>query len=261
MKMVSKVLLTAAAIAALAAPAMAADKLIVKDTGGNNIFVVTDDGMFGFNTATPSTGAMQIKANKLATHNDVLGGTAAAGVGVDIDTGTGTAPSGALQAASFSMLARYPAATVSNNFNVFRMIARTDPSTTGNFTGQFSAANFMAQHQGAGTASLMVGFITNVAVRGTGNITNAKAVVAASPTRLSTGSITNAYGINILAQKVTGVTNGYAIYQEGTTDTNYLAAATNQFPNLPVFADNTAAASLAAGTLYRTATGVVMVKY
>jgi len=260
MNKLCKILLAAAAVTALAAPAMAADKLIVKDTGGNNIFVVTDDGMFGFNTATPSTGAMQIKANKLATHNDVLGGTAAAGMGVDIDTGTGTAPSGALQAASFSFLVRYPAATISNNFNTFRMIARTDTATAGNLTGQFAAANFMAQHQGSGTATLVLGFITNVAARGTGNITSAKAIVAGTPSKLSTGAITNAYGIHVQAQKVAGVTNGYGIYQDGTADINLLAGAI-QAPNLPVFADNTAAASLAAGTLYRTATGVVMVKF
>jgi hypothetical protein len=52
MKMICKVLLTAAAIAALAAPAVAADKLIVKDsTGTNAVFKVDDTG----NVLFPST--------------------------------------------------------------------------------------------------------------------------------------------------------------------------------------------------------------
>ncbi|NVN98675.1 MAG: hypothetical protein HXX17_05055 [Geobacteraceae bacterium] len=48
MKMIAKVLLTAAAIAALAAPALAAnDKLIVKDVNGTtDVFKVQDDGSF-----------------------------------------------------------------------------------------------------------------------------------------------------------------------------------------------------------------------
>ncbi len=59
MKMVSRVLLTAAAIAALAAPAMAADKLIVKNAGGTaDVFKVDDTGVgiatkMGFGVTNP----------------------------------------------------------------------------------------------------------------------------------------------------------------------------------------------------------------
>ena len=56
------------------------------------------------------------------------------------------------------------------------------------------------------------------------------------------------------------ITNKYGVYQQGTADTNVFNGSF-MLPNLPVYADNTAAASLATGTLYRTATGEVRVKY
>lgn len=53
MKMISKVLMTAVAVAALAAPAMAADKLIVQDaTGTVTKAVITDSGFLGLGDAT-----------------------------------------------------------------------------------------------------------------------------------------------------------------------------------------------------------------
>jgi len=54
MKKICKVILAAAAIAALAVPAMAADKLIVKPaTGTTNVLTVTDDGKLGVNKSVP----------------------------------------------------------------------------------------------------------------------------------------------------------------------------------------------------------------
>jgi len=262
MKQVVRIILAAAAVAVLAVPAMAADKLIVLDAAGTNKkFVVTDTGVVGINTNAPSGGSLHLVATDTPILNDVLGLNQSAGMGVDISTPAATAPAGAIQAANWAFLIKYNnTGSISNNFNTFRMVARTDAATTGAFTGQLAAANFIAQHQGGGNATLVVGFITNTALRGTGNITDAISVDAAGPSRTGTGTITNARGVRIRAQKVTGVTNGYGLYQEGTTDVNYFAGSM-QLPNLPVFADNTAAASLAAGTLYRTSTGVVMVKF
>jgi len=57
MKKICKVILAAAAVAALATPAMAADKLIVKNTGvtvgATNAHLVTDQGKSGFNNDAP----------------------------------------------------------------------------------------------------------------------------------------------------------------------------------------------------------------
>lgn len=264
MKQVVKIILAAAAVAALAVPAMAADKLKVMDAAGTTAkFVVTDTGKVGINTATPSGGSLHIVATDTPILNDILGNNQTAGMGVDISTPAAASPAGPVQAANWSFLVQYNngGAGITNNFNTFRMIARTAPTVNEPLTGQIAAANFQMQHQATSTATLAVGFITNVAIRNTGNVTEAIAVDAASPGRSGTGTFTNAKGIRVRAQKVTGVTNGFAISQEGTADTNFFAAPTNQFPNLPVFADNTAASSLAAGTLYRTPTGVVMVKF
>jgi len=54
MKQVVRIILAAAAVAALAVPAMAADKLIVKDGSSNTKFVVTDSGTVGIGTPTPN---------------------------------------------------------------------------------------------------------------------------------------------------------------------------------------------------------------
>jgi hypothetical protein len=103
---------------------------------------------------------------------------------------------------------------------------------------------------------------------GSGNVTTAVALRALAPelTQSSTytGTITNAVGLyiddigasTVLAQ----ITNRYAIWQVGTGDTNLFNGIIN-IPNLPTYADNTAAAGLPTGQLYKTATGVVMVKY
>ena len=58
-------------------------------------------------------------------------------------------------------------------------------------------------------------------------------------------------------------TSGNILQSDGTNWTSAVPEdiSTVTYPSLPVYADNTAAASLAAGTLYRTSTGVLMVKY
>ena len=58
----------------------------------------------------------------------------------------------------------------------------------------------------------------------------------------------------------TTITNRWGIYQVGSVDTNYFAGRMI-LDNLPVFADNTEAAILPTGTIYRTSTGDLKVKY
>ena len=52
-------------------------------------------------------------------------------------------------------------------------------------------------------------------------ITNGKALSAASPYFTNGCSVTNAYALYLSQQKVTGVTNGYGVYQLGNSDINY----------------------------------------
>jgi hypothetical protein len=225
-------------------------------------FVVQDTGLTGIGTGTPTGGSLHVVATDTPILNDILGNNQTAGMGVDVTTSTGAPPAGPVQAANYSFLVKLNngGAGISNNFNTFRLIARSDATNAENFTGQFAAANFQAQHQGSGNATYVVGFVANTALRGAGNITDAVAVDAATPGRPGSGTITNAKGVRIRAQKGTGITNGFGVYQEGTNDVNFFAGLL-QAPNLPVFTDNTAAASLAVGTLYRTPAGVLMVRF
>lgn len=258
------VLLMAGVLAvALAGSAQAATMFAVQNASAVDKFVVQDDGKVGVGTATPGGGSLHVVAPNTAPFADSLGNNQEAGMGVDVTTSTGAPPAGPIQAANYTFLVKYNngGAGITNNFNTFRMISRIDPSVADNVTGQFAAANFIAQHGGSGTAAYVVAFVANAVSRGTGNVTDAIAVDAASPGRSSTGVITNAKGLRIRQQKLAaGVTNGYGIYQEGASDINLFNGFLNA-PNLPVFADNTAAAALAVGTLYRTPAGVVMVRF
>lgn len=204
--------------------AMAANKLIVNDTGNNPKFVATDDGKVGIGTSSPSGNSLHVYSTDVTTLYDILGINQVAGTGFDIQTASGPPPSGAIQAINGEFLVNYtPGTTISNNFNVFRMVARTAPTVVDPLTGQFSAGNFMAQHMGSNTASVVLGVVTQMALKGSGNITNGAAFRAASPSRTGSGTIANAYGIDIQAQKIGGVTNGYGVYQEGANDNNYFA--------------------------------------
>lgn len=59
------------------------------------------------------------------------------------------------------------------------------------------------------------------------------------------------------------ITNSYGVYQEGHTEKNYFAGEIFMLPNLPVYADNTAATTAGhpVGALYRTSTGDLKVRY
>ncbi len=216
-------LIAAATVIAFPLTSYAANKLVVRDNTDVEKFVVTDTGNVGIGSAAPTI-PLHVYTTGVAAYTDVLGSNTTTGTGADIQTSAGAPPTGAIQAVSNAFLVKYhPGATITNNFNTFRMIARTDASVSDSLTGQFSAANFQAQHNGTGTATLVLGFVTNVAARNTGNITTAAGVRVANPTRLSTGSFTNVYGVHVQSQKVTGVTNGYAFYQDGVNDLNYFA--------------------------------------
>ena len=227
-----------AVILAILVPVLgySADRLVVRDNGGGTAFVVTEEGRVGI-------------SSNVTLYADILGLNQVAGAAFDIETVAGAPPSGAIQAINGQFLIKYtPGVPIVNNFNTFRMIARTDGTVTDPLNGHLAAGNFLAQHNGGGTAGTVVGVITNVQLLGTGDITSAIAVRAASPSRKGTGVMSNAYGVNILPQRITGVTNGYGVYQEGASDLNYFAGnigvgKTN--PSNPIEAAN--GASLSAG--------------
>jgi len=122
---------------------------------------------------------------------------------------------------------------------------------------------------------------TIIVTKSGGSLDKFTAIRAAAPVSSSylgfKGTLTTAIGLQIddqtsgVGSSISGsestkrptgtLTESYAILQLGVNDKNYFKSNRNIFISLPVYADNTAAASLPTGCLYRTSTGVVMVKY
>ena len=136
-------------------------------------------------------------------------------------------------------------------------------------TSKHAALSGIVYKTSAGNFSgILPAVFGTVEFSGTGNVTTAVAVRAFYPTLTSlatySGAITNAVGVyiddigssSVLAQ----ITNRYAIWQVGTGDTNLFAGKV-MMTSLPTYADNTAAASLPTGQLYKDSTGIVRVKY
>lgn len=74
---------------------------------------------------------------------------------------------------------------------------------------------------GAGNTTNAYGYRAIPILSSSGSITTWRSFEARSPSLTSTGTITTAYGIDIPAQKVTGVTTGWGVYQSGANDKNY----------------------------------------
>jgi hypothetical protein len=66
------------------------------------------------------------------------------------------------------------------------------------------------------------GVMGSIVKNGTGTLLIGRGFLAYGPT-VYAGTITNAYGVDIYTQKITGVTNGYGVYQRGAADLNYFA--------------------------------------
>jgi hypothetical protein len=160
----------------------------------------------------------------------------------DVEQNFGAAPtnaSGNFAVGSNSRLA--VTGSANNDGSAFAGINRTDISgtnslqsaygtysqvlngaTAGTVTNAYGAYS-QAVNNNSGAASNLYGFTSDLQLTGTGNVSNAIGFNATSPTRSGAGTITNAYGLVVLPQKITGVTNGFGVYQQGTNDINYFA--------------------------------------
>ena len=229
-KIISKkfLVLCAAATVACMLPlaASAVDKLVVKDTSANAKFNVslddtTQEVRVGIGVATPAI-ALHVRSSDVAVYSDVLGFNQVAGTGVDISTSSGAPPAGPVQAVNNEFIVKYQSGVpITNNFNTFRMIAQIDSTVTDDITGNVNAANFIGRHNGTGNINRLSGFITNIANRGGGSVTDGNGIIIGTPTVISPSTITNAKGLYIFPQARTGVTTAYGIYQAGASDINY----------------------------------------
>ena len=98
---------------------------------------------------------------------------------------------------------------------------------TGSFNSDYNTASFFAATiKGAGSA-----FETHIIdmqgqTQSTSNMTNFNFINIRAFSRTSSGNCSNVVGLNIAAQKVTGVTNAWGIKQAGASDINVFAGNT-----------------------------------
>jgi hypothetical protein len=233
MKQVVRIILAAVAVAALAVPAMAAPgdlKLKVRDDGNTaDVFSVDNLGTvigskLGMGTSTPQ---------------------------VPLHLNSGTAPVG----------------TVLYNASTSLGLTRQDGSVAADFTVA----------DGTATAGKR-GSLRGVRARGTlavpavpvlddqvfsvigGVWTGTQVLNSADMTFKIDGTVGEPGGVATAPQRIVFSTRngGAGAYIERLVIKNDGKII---IPTIPVFADNTAAASLATGTLYRTSTGVLMIKF
>lgn len=86
----------------------------------------------------------------------------------------------------------------------------------------------LALVQNVGGGRIDNAYVNNAYVQSSaGNITNAYLYMATSPVVYTTGTIKNLYGLFIQPMNLTNVSNAWGIYQQGTTDINYIAGRMN----------------------------------
>jgi hypothetical protein len=125
--------------------------------------------------------------------------------------------------------------TTGQNYGFYTTISTQPPSDGTSICTGFYAANGLATNfnaatvhgvlsnpysQSTRTLTALYGVYSACRLTAAGTITSAYALEAASPT--SSGTIGTAYGLHVGTQKVSGVTNGFAIYVEAQGATSYV---------------------------------------
>jgi len=228
MKQVVRIILAAAAVAALAVPAMAADKLIVKDAAGTaDVFKVSDAGaLTTLGTGTVSFGPSGSSAPDLVVKRNImnggtvmfLDGVGEIGSGPNIAIRAGRGVNGAMNA-----------------------------TLSGDIVGQ---ANFRGAYGAAGAAVF-------APIRRAGFVAYATENYTATGQGTNLTFVTTANGTTAPSEKLFVMGDG-KIGIGTNAPTSML-----QVVGLPTYADNAAATAggLTAGAFYKTSTGVLMVRY
>lgn len=120
----------------------------------------------------------------------------------------------------------------------------------GNLTSNFglNGAQFSIVNSGTGTIAYCAAFSAIVQNLAAGEMGRAYGVYIFSPTATAQNFISYSYGLYLNAQKVTGVTLGYGIYQLGTSDINYFEGKNGFGTNAPSARLHIAAGTASSGT-------------
>jgi|GEM_PF-4429013 len=115
---------------------------------------------------------------------------------------------------------------VGQTFNSASQVEGLDVNINNSGVGPNIGLNVLTNNGGTGNGDL-TGIQVGVRELGAATATsNGIGLLVNGPDAAAGGTITNAYGIQIQAQKSTGITNAYGIYQVGANDLNYFAGKT-----------------------------------
>jgi hypothetical protein len=111
------------------------------------------------------------------------------------------------------------------NGDLAAFVVQTVANPAANHTASVSGADLQGGTAvgNAFTFGTVQGAVARVVHRGTAQISNVNMLRATSPSFSSTGTISASTGVYIDSQKVTGVTTGYGIYQNGSADANFFS--------------------------------------
>ena len=222
--------------------------LLNNTTLAGNYTVAIQDGSLGVGVAVGSIGNNKVAINN--TSNTIVSGIACLSAGSSYSI-NGTTNIGAIDFyGAFSAMS----------------LSLSDSSLISGANSYNAAAHLsllqISGNSAATTTRRLAAYRSAIIFRGTSNLTDIACFNVKSPEQYGSTVTSNIYGMYIETLAGPGIANTYGIYQSGTSDSNYFAG-TFKLPNLGVYADNTAATSagVPVGQLYRTSTGVVMVRY
>lgn len=182
---------------------------------------------------------------KFGGHVGVAGTAPASNVDL-YDNRAVTDTAGSLYAV-YSRLDSNPAGASSASIFGYAGIATVASGNAQTHTGTLYGVLGQATHQGSGTLTAEIGIRSVTNSTGGGTVVSAFGVQALGPTITGAGSaITTIYGVYIGTQKVTGVTTGYGIYQNGASDLNSFAGAST-FSNTTDSSSTTTGAVIVSG--------------
>lgn len=210
-------------IGAVSGPASSTDKAIVRWNGTTGKIVqdytsnpptITDTGQVFIGPSGIPPATIGTAFNTFATDLN-------ANVVLNSFQSSGTLnASGNLQALQFNATD-----TGSNNVNQIQGINGLAIKSVAGTIGILTAVQASARINGTVTATTVSCFLSQPRFNAAG--CSATSVINFSATAASSGgTVTNCYGLKVVSQKVAGVTNGYGVACDGTTDLNYFLGST-----------------------------------